>query len=98
NGVYMKLCNFLRFDDEYGKRGLPRGNKLEETVWNEFSSDRAGLRKLAAAIYAGADQVKKDHSLTDLVDEEEEFPEGRLLTRLHTTRERNRRLVEKAKR
>ena len=55
NGVYMKLMNFRRFDPVYqaqGKTGLTRGNKLEETVWNDFASDPVRLAKTAAAIGA----------------------------------------------
>jgi len=42
NGVYMKLMNFRRFDPHFmsaGKKGLPRGAKEEEFVWNEFADD-----------------------------------------------------------
>lgn len=58
NGVYMKMMNFRRFDPEYtteGKVGLTRGNKEEEVVWNEFSSDAAGLAIAVAAIRSGVD-------------------------------------------
>ena len=44
NGVYMKLMNFRRFDPTFaavGRRGLLRGNKLEEEVWNTFDPDPA---------------------------------------------------------
>jgi predicted HNH restriction endonuclease len=53
NGVYMKLGNFRRLDPEYtaeGKVGLTRGNKEEELVWDDFSTDPAGLAKTAAAV------------------------------------------------
>ena len=56
NGVYMKLMNFRRFDPEYtadGKVGLVRGNKLEESVWNEFAGNPQGLAKAIAEIRAG---------------------------------------------
>src|SRR5206468_3631981 len=44
-------------------------------------------------------QLNRNHDgLADYIDDDEEFPEGRLLTRLHTLRERNRGLTEKAKR
>jgi hypothetical protein len=58
NGVYMKMMNFRRFDPEYtveGKVGLTRGNKEEEVVWNDFSSDPAGLAVAVAAIRSGVD-------------------------------------------
>jgi 5-methylcytosine-specific restriction protein A len=52
NGVYMKLCNFLRFDPDYHGSGLSRGGKLEEAIWNEFYEDRRRLSRLCDAIAA----------------------------------------------
>ena len=37
NGVYIKLCNFLRFDPSYTGTVLNRGNRLEKDMWNEFA-------------------------------------------------------------
>lgn len=55
NGVYMKLCNFLRLDPEYHGKGLESGGKLEEDVWAEFAgaSDRRRLAAEAGTIVAG---------------------------------------------
>ena len=36
NGVYMKLCNYLRFDPNYQGEGLPRGGALEKDVWGTY--------------------------------------------------------------
>jgi predicted HNH restriction endonuclease/predicted RNA-binding protein with PUA-like domain len=58
NGVYMKLGNFRRLDPAYtseGKVGLTRGNKEEESVWNDFSTDTEGLAKAVAEIRASID-------------------------------------------
>jgi predicted HNH restriction endonuclease/predicted RNA-binding protein with PUA-like domain len=58
NGVYMKMMNFRRFDPDYtadGKVGLTRGNKEEQTVWNEFANDPAALAAAVAGIRAGVD-------------------------------------------
>ncbi len=58
NGVYMKIMNFRRFDPEYtadGRVGLVRGNKEEEVVWSEFSSDSAALTAAVAGIRAAVD-------------------------------------------
>ena len=98
NGVYMKLCNFLRLDPTYTGKGLQRGGKLEEAIWNEFAIDRVRLEATAAAIRAGAPLIPPPPDEEELaIDEEEEFPEGRLLTQLHKRRERNPRLVQKKK-
>jgi hypothetical protein len=37
DGVYMKLCNFLRLDPSYAGKGLSRGAKGEEVVWNRYA-------------------------------------------------------------
>ncbi len=50
NGVYMKLCNFLRFDPDYSGTGLKAGGKLEEEIWNEFSSYKDKLKNAVQVI------------------------------------------------
>lgn len=50
NGVYMKLCNFLRLDPSYHGKGLTRGGKLEEVIWSEFANDRERLKRIAQMI------------------------------------------------
>jgi len=97
NGVYMKLCNFLRLDSSYGGAGLKGGGKLEEEVWNLYAENRSELERIAASIVAA---ITDDDTLfpDDLEDPDAtEFPEGALLYRAHLRRERNRQLVAKAK-
>jgi 5-methylcytosine-specific restriction enzyme A len=99
NGVYMKLMNFRRFDPGYtseGKTGLSRGAKVEEEVWTEFAGDAVRCQRVADAIVASlyAPEIGAPWSEPDLDDGLQEAPEGRLLTRVHMTRERNRKLVE----
>jgi len=50
NGVYMKLCKFLRFDPEYPGVGLKAGGNLEGELWDKYYENRQELRKLAKAI------------------------------------------------
>lgn len=97
NGVYMKLMNFRRLDPLYlesGKKGLARGNKDEQVVWDIFSSNTSQLALVSNAI-------RKASSYKDLArledDETYEAPEGRILTRMHRYRERDSELVKKAK-
>src|SRR5262245_41443890 len=100
NGVYMKMMNFRRFDQEYasaGKVGLTRGNKDEETVWLEFSQDRERLVRVADAIRRAILLPAYEHGVIDEEEDTVEAEEGRLLTRLHRTRERSRKLVEQRK-
>jgi len=96
SGVVMKMMNFRRFDPgrAKGRVGLTHGNRLEDEVWREFSGDTVRLRQVAEAIRqsakAGTPTLPDD-------DEEIEAAEGRVLTRAHISRERNRALVEKRK-
>jgi 5-methylcytosine-specific restriction protein A len=98
NGVYMKLCNYLRFDPDYTGEGLKRGGKLEEEIWNEFTGDPKRLTEVATSILAGMTEVSAPtDSIQAALDEDEEFPEGRVLTQLHKRRERNRKVTKKKK-
>ncbi len=95
NGVYMKMMNFRRFDPlfaDVGKSGLPRGNKLEGAVWAEFAGDSIALAQAAKAIRSAiADDA------VDLLshDDDAEAEEGGLILRLHLSRERSRKLVQR---
>ena len=100
NGVYMKVMNFRRFDPVYisqGKKGLQRGGKLEEEVWDHFISDPIELSKTANAIRRIVTKRQIPIVPDDDDDEIVEAEEGRILTRLHRVRERNRELVTKKK-
>lgn len=101
NGVYMKLMNFRRFDPSYtadGKTGLKRGNKDEALVWEQFSGNLAGLAQVAHFIRSGIADTSAGIDIsgpdeTDIAEAEE----GKVATRTHRFRERDRRLVEAAK-
>lgn len=95
NGVYMKLCNFLRFDPDYQGVGLQRGGKLEKEIWEEFSGDKEKLRKISQSIVQSLDGKTNKKPLVE--DEEDEFPEGKVLYRKHRYYERDRTPVEKIK-
>jgi 5-methylcytosine-specific restriction enzyme A len=100
NGVYMKMINFRRFDPAFtaaGKVGLTRGNKEEEQVWADFAHDPERLRKIANAIRQATLLNQEELSATDDEEGITEAEEGRLLTRIHRTRERSRKLVEERK-
>jgi 5-methylcytosine-specific restriction protein A len=98
NGVSMKLRNFSRFDSTFPGRGLSAGGKLEEIIWREFHSDKAALQKLANNIVNSLPLINLGNTLSESVEEEEEeFPEGKILYRLHRRRERSKQLVQKAK-
>jgi 5-methylcytosine-specific restriction protein A len=98
NGVSMKLADFRSADPQYGGIGLSRGNRLERVVWAEFADDLYKLRATAEAIRAMAtNRVADARASYAKGSEDEEFPEGKILTRLHKQKERNRKAVEKKK-
>ncbi|PAP74170.1 HNH endonuclease [Rubrivirga marina] len=91
--VSMKLGNLLAVDPEHVGSGLPRGGRVEREVWDDFGGDPDAIGNAADAIRSlvGSDAL-------DLGEDMEEFAEGRLLTRLHRTRERNAGAVRRKKR
>jgi 5-methylcytosine-specific restriction protein A len=102
NGVYMKLMNLRSHDPEFterGRKGLSRGNKDEKVVWDQFVGDLHRLREAAEAIRARLAEESGGEERVEEFDEPEiaEAAEGRLVTRLHRTRERNRKLVRSKK-
>jgi len=79
NGVYMKLCNFLRFDQDYTGTGLKAGGKLEEEIWNEFVSNKDKLEKAVQAIIGNTSKTtKRKGNKVKLKDEE--FEKGQVFT------------------
>ena len=91
NSVYMKLSNFSRYDPDYTGKSLQRGGKLEEAIWTEFHDDRERLRSIAQVISdtSTRSNVAERIVIQEPDDEENEFPEGKVLYRLHKMRERN---------
>lgn len=101
NGVYLKMMNFRRFDPDFlaqGKKGMQRGGKLEEEVWQEFSTNLAALRNAADLIRAS---VSDGAVLADLqrinVDDGQGVEEGGFTYRLHKRYERDRKVVDQKK-
>lgn len=104
NGVYMKLMNFRRFDPHFlandgAAGGLKRGNKEEESIWVEFSADTGRLSRVATAIKLAVESLAASNDPGQFDDElvEIDAEEGRLLTRMHHVRERNRGIVQRKK-
>jgi 5-methylcytosine-specific restriction protein A len=94
SGVAMKLSNFLHLDENYDGAGLHRGSKLDKAIWDEFSFQRELLSQTASSILRNYSEVV---NIPEEIEQEEEFKEGKVLTRLHKLRERNRKVVEKKK-
>ncbi|MDF2809227.1 MAG: endonuclease [Microvirga sp.] len=100
NGVGMKLGNLRALDPlhtDHGKRGLQRGGKGDVEVWNAYADQPERLREVVAALRAAVEVQDAAPPEAGVDAEGVEAPEGRLLTRLHNYRERNRTLVRKRK-
>jgi 5-methylcytosine-specific restriction protein A len=99
-GVSMKLGNFLAVDPEHEGAGLERGSKLDKIVWNEFSHDIDRLRMFAVTIAKSISPIREPsiENYSVELDDEEEFPEGKILTRLHKYKERRSEAAKKKKR
>jgi 5-methylcytosine-specific restriction enzyme A len=90
----MKLCNFLRFDPNYSGTGLKAGGKLEEEIWQDFSGNIEKLKKISETILNLSEEVPRP---AEYGEDEEEFEERRVLTRLHKIRERSPAVSKKKK-
>ena len=99
NSVHMKLRNFLRFDDSQSKKGLEAGSRLDEEIWNEFSTDRKRLKKTATLINKYAKWFSPPLRIETSVsaNHQFEFTEGQILTRVHQLKETDAELTQKKK-
>lgn len=102
NGGCMKLNNFRRWDPSYtgtGRTGLAKGNKDEELVWLEFANNPQRLAEVVAAINANVQTIPA--SPIDLSASDDpgffEAEEGKVLTRVHRVRERDKKIVKRKK-
>jgi 5-methylcytosine-specific restriction enzyme A len=96
NGVVLKITNFAALDPQYPGAGMSRGSRLDAVVWDRYANDPGALRRVADAIRA-ADESSMLPTVPEADEDEIEADEGRLLTRLHRFRERDRRLVDRKK-
>lgn len=95
SGVSMKLLNFRSHDPQFDTAGIKRGNRLEKVVWDEYVRRPDELQEVANAIIASSRSGLEQS--TDSSEDYEEAKEGRILTRLHRYRERDRKIVQRKK-
>lgn len=99
NGVYMKMMNFHSINPDHDGKGLKAGGKLDRVIWTEFASDRSRLQKTGTAIREAVQDGGAAGLLNSEVADptEEDAQEGRVLTRIHKTYERDPKLVKRKK-
>jgi len=98
NGIYMKLCNFLRLDPNYSGKGLTAGSQLDKEIWDAYFGRREELERIAELVrnsYKYYDEIKAETN--SVVKEEKPFFEGRTLFIMHKLQERNLTAVNKKK-
>ncbi len=95
DSVYLKLANFVSLDPNADITGMTRGGAEDRRVWDEFADDPLRLERVASAIRRTLVMSPPGIGLDD--DAEDGAPEGRILARVHLSRERNRGLVARKK-
>jgi len=96
NGVVLKVTNFAALGPQYPGAGMSRRAAWTRSSGTSTPRTPARLDQVAAAIRAaGASSLLP--AVPDLGQDDFEASEGRLLTRLHRVRERDRKLVDRKK-
>jgi 5-methylcytosine-specific restriction protein A len=75
-------------------KGLKNTSKMDQVVWDEFGTNVDAIRKYCDLVRLGVGSLAAEPEL-DHMDDGLEFNEGKVLTRVHKTRERNRGLRNK---
>lgn len=88
----------MPLDPSATTRGMSRGSRLDQQVFEQFWDDPERLRNTASAIRENLGSVDASEAESCNEDDEgEEAAEGRVLTRVHQYRERSERLRRKKK-
>jgi 5-methylcytosine-specific restriction protein A len=88
-GVAMKLRNLRTVETGIGMRNIAY---IDRQILNEFLDRPIELSEIAASIRKGIELAESLHITEDELIEDFEFTEGRLLTAIHSRRERSPRL------
>jgi len=96
NGTYMKLMNFQSVDPLRGGRGLKGAGREDREIWNHYTDRRDELIRDAIAIRAALNNPRLLQIIKSTPDESDftDAIEGRVLTRLHRSRERSAKLAK----
>lgn len=97
NGVHMKLMNFHHVNPHYDGQGLKGGSKLDRELFERYWENPKELRSVADRILTGIESGVEIPPYDEEDDTILEPQEGRFLIRLHRSRERNRKIVDRKK-
>ena len=74
---------------------MAHASQADREVWREFSGDRSLVGRLASQLRRSAQRTEAAQVIDE--EDEEDFPEGRILYRVHRRHERSRALARKMK-
>ena len=99
NGVYMKLMNFHHLNPNHSGEGLKSVSELDREIFQDFENDKESLSKISGTIKEIINSDEYDTELKDDndIDDNYETKEGKILTKIHKYRERDRKIVKKKK-
>lgn len=94
--IYARMQNFKSVDPEYKGKGLVGGGKGFRQVWEEYYSDKKKLITTAKSIKDNLIALTSGDKIEVLppAEFEEGASEGKLLSRVHSYRERNQKIVK----
>ncbi|MCY4580840.1 MAG: HNH endonuclease [Chloroflexi bacterium] len=95
-GISMMLACFAGIDPMHPWQGF-RASKMLKEVWDEFAEDTPRLKHAADQIRRLNALLNSTSSTHASMSDDEEFVEGKLVTKLHTIRERNSSAVKRKK-
>lgn len=96
--VHRSIDDFASLDPAEARQGAASVGEAQRAVWDDFHADPARLHAIARTI-RGVVELPDEEAIPDYDgDEISEAPEGKVFTRLHRYRERNRGLVDQRKR
>lgn len=96
NSVKTKLANLQYLDPGDTAKGMGNAGKLDKEVWDEYHDKPELVRELAKSILeSNAEDLAMQ--ILEADEEEQEYPEGKVLYRIHKSRERSSKAVGAAK-
>ena len=99
NGVYMKLMNFHHINPNYSGKGLESVSQLDREIFKDYENKIEELSIISKKIkeFIDSSEYKNKLQSTTDVDDDYEGQEGKILTKIHKYKERDRKIVRKRK-
>jgi len=99
NGVYMKLMNFHHINPNYSGKGLESVSQLDREIFKDYENKIEELSIISKKIkeFIDSSEYKNKLQSTTDVDDDYEGQEGKILTKIHKYKERDRKIVKKKK-